>query len=70
MVNDAEAVGRDSTNGGRETSLNADLAAGGANWDGMIGDVEDEVVAADPAALDGDDAAIARGLMSATGLLP
>ena len=52
------------TNVGRETPLDAGSAAGGGNWDGTIVDVEDEVVAADPAALNWGDAVMTKGPIS------
>ena len=57
---DVEGVGRDSRNVVRETPQDADLGAGGENWGATTVDDEDEAVAADPAALDGDDAAMMK----------
>lgn len=56
MENDVEVEGRDSTSVEKGMPLNAGLAADGENSDGTNADVENEVVAADPAALKGDDA--------------
>lgn len=56
MEIDVEVEGRDSTSVEKGMPLDAGSAADGENSDGTNADVENEVVAADPAALKGDDA--------------
>jgi len=64
MEIDVEVVGRDSTSVEKGTPLNAGSALDGENLDGTNANVENEVVAADPAALKGDDAIDPHFLLS------
>ena len=57
---DVEGVARDLTNVVRETRQDADLGAGGGSLGATAVNDEGEAVAADPAALDGDDAAMIK----------
>jgi len=64
MEIDVEVVGRDSTSVEKGMPLNAGSALDGENLDETNANVENEVVAADPAALKGDDAIDPHFLLS------
>jgi len=64
MEIDVEVVGRDSTSVVKGMPLNAGSAADGGNSDGTNANVENKVVAADPAALKGNDAIDPHCLLS------
>ncbi len=64
MEIDVEVVGRGSTSVEKGMPLNAGSALDGENLDETNANVENEVVAADPAALKGDDAIDPHFLLS------